>query len=151
MDKVLIAHGGWHQSNGQPVNGRDALMEVPEGLTICIYNVQGTPLSVVNGFKLLDLIRLNNMPTLQIGHNVLDDMNIEYKEFKSGTNSAYISDYSISGDDRIRTGLYNVGELYPVVLMGKRFRTRLSDIVSKHIDLSHGDVRLHLLCCQCFD
>ena len=151
MDKVLIAHGGWHQSDGQPVNGRDTLMEVPEGLTICIYNAQGTPLTVTKGLVLLNHILRNDMPTLHIGQNVFGGIAVEYKEFKHGTSSSHISDYSISGDARGFTGLYNVGNATPIVPMDENFHSFLSDIIRNHVVFGQKEVRLHLLCCQCFD
>lgn len=148
MDKVLIAHGAWFQSDGQPKDGREAIIPIPQGLTICIYNVQGTPLSVESGLVFLNHILRGDMPALQHGQNTVEGIPVEYKEFRFGTQSSYISNYLIQGDPRNFTGLYEVGNSTPLIPMDENYQAYLEDILNNPV--MRETKRLHLLCCQVF-
>ena len=155
MDYVLIAHGGWHESDGQRYFYQDGvehetIVNVPKGLTICIYNLQNTPLSVTNGLVLLNRLLRDNLGSVPPGEHCVDGMSVYYKEFKFGTPSSAISNYSLSSDVRGFTGLYEVGNSRPRLDMWNGSSIFLQSIVDKVMN-DGEEKKLHLLCCQCFD
>lgn len=152
MDYILIAHGAWFQSDGQDKPDNLALYKIPERLSIHIYNVQGTEMLVTDGLQLLNLIRNRMLPQLQPGQNTIGNINVEYKTFVKNSQSEYISNYEIGGDDNIPTGLYQIGNLQPLLRMRSSFVNNLQNIANAILRLDQNEnVNLHLLCCQTFN
>lgn len=151
MEYILIAHGAWFQSDGQDVKNKEALYKLPKGLSISIYNAQGTPLSVKDGMALLNKIINGTLPVLQPGYNKVENIDVEFKTFKNNTQSMFISNYQIGGDDSIETGLYQVGNQKPILRLRSDIHFNLQTIADAILSIDKSDkVQLHLLCCQCF-
>ena len=152
MHYILIAHGGWHQSDGQTRGGKEALYKLPENLKIRTYNAPGTTISKEKGLILLNHLIQNDgeLGFLQ-GFNLLEEVfYIDYKEYAANTQSSYIANYSISGDNNYPAGLYAIPNTTPIIQMDSTFRSFLDNIIANNYLDAEENV-LHLICCQAFD
>lgn len=149
---VLIAHGVWLNSDGRDRPNQPALYEVPAGLEIRIYNIQGTCIEESDGLAIFNrLMRSNGNTNLVPGENDFEGVKVEYKVFRHGTASSTISNFSIGGDSRNFTGLYLIPNTTPLVEFPAEFDSTLQEIIQNNqLDNNGENNVLHLICCQEF-
>ena len=149
---VLIAHGAWFCSDGQDRPNKPALYEIPAGLEIRIYNIQGTCIEIADGLAILNrLMRSGGNTNLVPGENDFEGVKVVYKVFRQGTNSPAISNYDIGGDCRHIAGLFQIPNTAPIVEFNQNFRSTLQNIIQDYQLVVDGEENvLHLICCQEF-
>ena len=155
MHYILIAHGGWHESDGQPRGEREVIYKLPKNLKIRTYNAPGVVISKKIGLVLLkNLMSKGGELGLKHGLTLLEgkeELAVDYKEYaENSLYSSYIANYSISGDDNYPAGLYEIPNTTPIIQMDSTFRAYLADIIAQN-HLDEKENVLHLICCQMFD
>jgi hypothetical protein len=141
---ILIVHGAWLNADGQKT---ESLYELPKDLTIKTYGLQNTSLSKKLASLIYDSINKNGRSLgLLHGENFINGEKVIYKEYKAGTQSAIISNYSIKGENDNLLGLFTVDPSRRILDLNKDYKSTLKNIIEEN---SITGI-LHLLCCQNF-